>query len=328
MQTLATLAAEHGALTQRELSSVIDTIARLRPSLPSLSLTDQTRAAIDLQAIHARLTGGRDVLAPSPERPHVALSVQLASMLDALAALSARHFAADRARIEAGGLRGRELITWLAEYPPEQRDMAMEQLLGIVHRPLGKPELHPELVGYIPSGIAPIVQAVRLIPVGAEDSFVDVGSGLGKVAMAVHLLSGAEVRGIELQPELVDAARERARALGLDAISYELADARVADFSGASVVFLYLPFTGGTLDAAMRRIEAAAQQRQLVVCTLGLDLGAYGWLRERATDELWLSIYDSCAPQAAPRPSRSRVPLGAAAAAVATERSPSREELD
>lgn len=321
MHRIAAIAAEDGVLAPGELCSLLELIPRLEQSLSALSLTDQTRTAIDLHAIHARLAGPHAGLAPPAGAPRQAtLAAQLVSMLDALEAISARDFASERARIRAGSLRGSELIDWLARYPAEQRDMALEHLLGLVQRPLGKPKLHPELVGYIPSGIAPIVQAVRLIPIGPEDTFIDVGAGLGKVVMAVHLLTGAEVRGIELQPELVDGARRRARALGLDTLNYDVADARVADFSGASVVFLYLPFTGATLDAVMRRIEAAAQQRQLVVCTLGLDLGAYGWLRERATDELWLSIYDSCVPGATPSPSRSRAPLGAAAEAVATER--------
>ena len=51
------------------------------------------------------------------------------------------------------------------------------------------------------------------------------GAGLGKAAMAVHLLTGARARGIELQPELVAAARAQARELGLDGVSFVETDA-------------------------------------------------------------------------------------------------------
>jgi precorrin-6B methylase 2 len=158
------------------------------------------------------------------------------------------------------------------------------------------------------------------VPVSAEDVFVDLGAGLGKVAMAVHLLSGARTRGVELQPELVERARTRAADLGLEGVSLEHADARTADLSDATVIFLYLAFTGATLATVMRRLEAVAQRRALVVCALGVDLRAYPWLRARETQDFWLSVYDSQCPGAAPRPLREAASLGRAADDVASER--------
>lgn len=342
MLRLAALAAEGGRWTGRDSSALLAALAHSEQAIASLSVRDEARLALDLHAIHARLSEGTPAHGAAASREDAASRRGLASpddaaapedtsrcrtlarrvevLLAALEADSARRCAADRARIRAGGLRGAELVAWLARHPPAERDAAVEQLLGVAHRPLGRPRLHPELVGYIPSGVAPIVRAVQLAPIGPEDVVIDVGAGLGKVTLLVHLLTGARVRGIELQPGLVAAATERAQALGLDAIAYELADARFAELDGASVVYLYLPFTGATLAAALEQIHAAARQRQLVICTLGLDLRGHGWLRERPLDELWLSIYDSIVPGAAPSPTRSPVALGEAAALLASER--------
>lgn len=322
MQRVAALAAEGGAWRRGDSATLVAGLACVEQGLAALDSREEASLALDLRAIHARLSHdpdreGRDEEAPALRRE---LASRLVALLGAIEARSSARFEADRGRIAAGGLRGAELVEWIAQRAPEQRDAAVEQLLGISQHPLGKPRLDPELVGYIPSGVAPIVQAVRLAPIGPEDVVVDIGAGLGKVALLVHLLTGARVRGIELQPELVAVAERQAQALGLDAIRYEQGDARLADLSGASIVYLYLPFTGATLDAALARIEAAACRRDLVVCTLGLDLGRRGWLRERPLDELWLSIYESVVPGALPSAPRRAMPLGSAAAAVATER--------
>jgi hypothetical protein len=236
-----------------------------------------------------------------------------------LAARSEGRYPRERARIREGGLRGAELLAWLAARAPAQRDLALEQLLGIASRPLVKATLDADLVDYIPSGIAPIVRAVLDVPIVADDVFVDLGAGLGKVAMAVNLLSGARAHGVELQPELVTRALAGAADLGLDSVSFQQSDARDADLSRATVVFLYLPFTGATLAAVMARLSAVARRRALVVCTLGLDLRAFDWLTPRETQEFWLSIHDSRCPGAAPRPRSPAVSLGPWADAVASE---------
>ena len=121
--------------------------------------------------------------------------------------------------------------------------------------------------------------------------------------MAVHLLTGARSRGVELQPELVAAGSAQARDLGLRDVSFVECDALDADLEDATVVFLYLPFTGAVLQGVLRRLEAVARRRQLVICSLGLDLRGADWIAPRPTEEFWLSIYDSHIPGAEPRPS-------------------------
>jgi hypothetical protein len=208
-----------------------------------------------------------------------------------------------RERVRAGGLRGTALLDWLASRPPAARDAAVEQLLGI-EKPaesLGTP-LGGERMPYMPSAIAPVVRTVLDVPITPEDVFVDLGAGLGKAVMTVHLLTGARARGVEVQPSLVAEARERAAELRLDGVEFVCGDALDAHVEDATVVFLYLPFTGAVLQGVLRRLEAIARRRQLVVCALGVDLRA-DWLVERPSEEFWLSIYDSRIEGAVPRPS-------------------------
>jgi hypothetical protein len=229
---------------------------------------------------------------------------------------------ADRERVRRGGLRGEELLAWLAAFSPGQRERAIEQLLGVDSYPPAPAPLEADLVGYIPSGVAAIVRAVFEVPVTPDDVFVDIGSGLGKAAMIVHLLSGARVRGIELQHGLVAQASARADQLGLTDVSFVAADARDAELDDGSVFFLYLPFTGAVLRTVLQRLHVASTKRDVVVCTLGLDLPTSDWLKPRETDSFWLSIYDSQCRGREAHAVRAPVLLSPLGETIAFERGP------
>lgn len=220
----------------------------------------------------------------------------------------------------ATALRGDRLLEWLVAQSPEERDDAVERLLGIDGGPHGPATLGHDLIGHHPSGLAAIVRALADAPVSADDVVIDLGAGLGKVALLTHLLTGARVIGVELQPALAERARHRAAALGLEAVSFVTADARDADLDEATVFYLYLPFTGAALDAVMRKVEAVARRRTIVVCALGIDLDRHPWLALRPGASFWLSLYESRCPGAAPRPIRSAAFSLALAEVVANER--------
>jgi SAM-dependent methyltransferase len=190
-----------------------------------------------------------------------------------------------------------ELLAWLASIPPRQRDGALEERLGIASaadaddtRPPGE-----HFLGYHPSGVAPIVHALVEAPVTSADVLVDLGSGLGKVVLLAALLTGAKARGVELQPHLVERARQAAARLGVD-VRFDVVDARDAELGDGTVFFLYTPCTGPALGAIVDRLRAVAARRAIVVCALGLDLDREGWLARRDVDAFWLAIYDSVLP--------------------------------
>lgn len=190
--------------------------------------------------------------------------------------------------------RGSELLAWIASLPAEQRERAVDEQLGISQTTPPSTPLGEHLVGYHASGIEAILEVVTEVPIGAHDVVVDVGAGLGRVALLVHLLTGATVRGIELQPELVARARAAATSCGANGVRFEQGDARSVDLDGGSVYFMYLPFTGPALVAVLERLRAIAEHREIVVCTLGLDLDRHApWLVRRPLDSFWLAIYDS-----------------------------------
>ncbi|HET6149187.1 MAG TPA: class I SAM-dependent methyltransferase [Polyangia bacterium] len=134
--------------------------------------------------------------------------------------------------------------------------------------------------------------------VQASDVFVDVGSGVGRAAALVHLLTGAAAIGIEIQPELVRASRDlRTRLGGLRFSSIEGDAARLAGrIAVASVFFLYCPFSGARLDKLLDDIEPIARTRQIRVCSVDLPIPARRWLTLVSPPSGDLAVYQSEGP--------------------------------
>lgn len=195
-------------------------------------------------------------------------------------------------RIRARAARGVALLELLLSVPFIERDAWVDELFGLPELPEDVPGLPRESVPYLPCGVDEVLAMVREVPLRAEDQLVDLGSGLGRVLMLSHLLSGASCKGFEIQEPLVLDARARCEALGLCEISFVLADAAEADLEG-TVFFLYAPFTGEMLLRAIKRMEAVAARHPIVVCTVGLELHAVPWLIRRECSMVTLTLYDS-----------------------------------
>lgn len=169
-----------------------------------------------------------------------------------------------------------------------ERDGFVDALLGFTELPDDGP-LPAGAVPYLPCGVDEILAAVDGVPIGAADVVVDVGSGLGRVLLLAHLLTGCRGVGIELQRHLVDAAR--VRCAGVDAIEFVEGDAADVDVDG-SVFFFYAPCNGPLLARVLARVERVARRHPIVVCAVGMVLDV-AWLRPRPTSHLTLRLYDS-----------------------------------
>jgi SAM-dependent methyltransferase len=197
-----------------------------------------------------------------------------------------------RAQIESGALRGAALLELLLSVPPFDRDTWTDELLGFEEPPPDIPDLPRGAVPYLPSGVEEILAMVREVPIEPADELVDLGSGLGRVAILAHLLSGARARGVEIQAPLVQIARARCAALALSAVSFVHANAADTDLDG-SIFFLYAPCNGDLLTRVLHRLEAVARRRPIVVCTVGLELDDVPWLSPRKISSISLTLYDS-----------------------------------
>ncbi|NOK15577.1 class I SAM-dependent methyltransferase [Corallococcus carmarthensis] len=200
-----------------------------------------------------------------------------------------------RAGIESGALRGDALVELLLSIPALDRDVWLDKLLGFDEPPPDIANLPRGAVPYLPSGVDEILAMVAEVPLRRDDAFVDLGSGLGRVAILAHLLSGARAQGVELQEPLIHLARARCAELALPLVSFVHANAADAELDG-SVFFLYSPFNGEMLSVVLRRLEDVARRRPIVICAVDFELHGVTWLRARKTSKVSLALYDSCVP--------------------------------
>jgi SAM-dependent methyltransferase len=139
---------------------------------------------------------------------------------------------------------------------------------------------------------------VEQASVRASDVFVDVGSGLGRAAALVHLLTGARAIGLEIQPALVAAARALAARLSLTELSFVEGDAieNAPALDPGSVFFLYCPFSGARLDRLLTCLEPIARARPIRICCVDLPLPPRDWLTLASSPSPALAIYQSQQP--------------------------------
>ncbi|MBX3051507.1 MAG: hypothetical protein KF753_08545 [Caldilineaceae bacterium] len=148
---------------------------------------------------------------------------------------------------------------------------------------VGQPE--PEMIFYQPTPARIVLEMVERMDFRPDDIFYDIGSGLGQVAILVHLLTGVQTRGVEIEPAYADYARRCAEGLNLPAVQFIRGDARTAAYANGSIFFLYTPFTGQMLDQVLERLRQVSTRQQIRLCT-------FGPCTPQVDGQLWLQPLD------------------------------------
>jgi SAM-dependent methyltransferase len=207
-----------------------------------------------------------------------------------------------RALIERGPMAPALFREALTSIPPAERDAWVDRVLGLDSIPEDGPELPRGCVPYLPCSIDALLRLTEQAAVDASDVFVDVGSGVGRAAALVHLLTGAAAVGIEIQPALVSAARQLTHRLHLANVSFVAGDAAEvgAPLTTGSVFLLYCPFSGDRLVKLLATLEVVARTRLVRICCVDLPLPACNWLELVPPPAVDLTIHRSTL-----RPNRS-----------------------
>lgn len=174
----------------------------------------------------------------------------------------------------------------LAAVPATERDAWFDRLLGLRDLPDDEPSLPRGSVPYLPCPIDLVREAMVRASVLGSDVVLDVGSGVGRAAIGAHLLTGARVSGLELQPALVESAREIAARLSLPRVSFVAGDAARDTWVGearalleqANVFFLYCPFGQAGVQGFLRALEPIATTRAVRVACVDMAALDCAWL--------------------------------------------------
>ena len=161
-------------------------------------------------------------------------------------------------------------------------DIFVNLLLGTTELPTRLVTLEPEMVEFHKTPAKVILELTDTHRFTSSDIFYDLGSGLGQVAILVHLLTGIPSRGIEIEPAYCEYARGNAAALQLSEVLFIHADARTADFSEGTVFYMYTPFTGEIMATVLKRLRAESVRRPISIFTYGpcsVEVAQSGWFQ-------------------------------------------------
>jgi hypothetical protein len=177
---------------------------------------------------------------------------------------------------------------------------ALDTLLGGVldfEEPHDVAELAADMVFYQPTPARHIFDFIARAKIEDRDVVMDLGSGLGHVAILTAMCTNARCIGIEVEPAYVRSARTCARSLGVSNACFLAQDVRHADLSEGTVFYLYTPFTGSILRTVLDMLRREAEHRAIRLCTLGPCTAVVAneqWLRgvrqDVACPALWRSL--------------------------------------
>jgi hypothetical protein len=148
-------------------------------------------------------------------------------------------------------------------------DLFMNGLLTDQPIPETTAGLEPDMVFYQKTPARLVFQLAAMAQLMPGDVFYDIGSGLGQVAILMHLISGAKCQGIEYEPAYHAYAEACATQLNLSQVGFINDDARNVDFADGTVFFLYSPFLGALLQQVLDRLQQEAQKRAIRVFSYG-----------------------------------------------------------
>ena len=179
----------------------------------------------------------------------------------------------------------------------DYRDEVVSGVLQL--REPSEPRLHPlpEMVFYQPTPVRHILNLITASALSEDDIFVDLGSGLGHVALLAFMLTGVRSFGIEVEAAYVASAQACAHNLQLSHVRFIHEDARAADLSNGTVFYLYSPFSGSILADVLDKLEKESTSKPIKICALGPCTGTLAkesWLRPIALpDPMQISVFQS-----------------------------------
>ena len=98
-----------------------------------------------------------------------------------------------------------------------------------------------DLAPYVPTPAVVVDKMLQLAGVGPKDVLFDLGCGDGRIVITAAKRFGTHGVGIDLDPKRIQESNEGAREAGVESlVEFRLQDVMKADFSGATIVTLYL----------------------------------------------------------------------------------------
>jgi len=217
-----------------------------------------------------------------------------------LEATDSRLFQSLREKIRQEGCAGGKFIKLVNEYldlslddSERYEEPAYDKLDIFVnglcfHSPVPEQtkELELEMVYYQKTPARIVFELVERTHLAKDDVFVDLGSGLGQVAILVNLLTGITSIGIEFETAFCNYSRDCAAELNLSQVRFINVDVRKADYTTGTVFFMFTPFKGNIMQDVLEMLRKESMQRKIRIITYGpcaAQVSRQNWLQNADT---------------------------------------------
>lgn len=140
-------------------------------------------------------------------------------------------------------------------------DEVWDRRLGVHtfgYRPASGSEAGPDWrLHYTPATYRNIFFLLKYVGLTSEDVFTDLGSGMGRVVFAASWLGAKRSMGVEILPDLCEISKENKRRSILSDrnISFVCENAKDADLSGTTVLFIFHSFGVDTMRSVLKNLE-------------------------------------------------------------------------
>lgn len=184
-----------------------------------------------------------------------------------------------------------ETVEMIACASGESYDYMDELLSGVLIFEGPRREAAPqaaEMVAYQPTPARHIFDFLGRTKMTERDVLMDLGSGLGHIALTASICTRAQCIGLEVEAGYVECARRSAEELKLKRVEFMRRDAREAELSSGTVFYLYTPFRGTILRDVLGMLRREAEGREIRVGTFGpcaASVAEEGWLAPVTTVE-------------------------------------------
>lgn len=139
-------------------------------------------------------------------------------------------------------------------------------------------------VHYTPAPYCNIFYSLKYAGLTSDDVFTDLGSGMGRVVFAASWLGVKQAKGVEISLDLCKSAEENRKSSRLSnrSIAFSCANARDADLTSTTILFIFHAFGADTLIAALRNFRRQCGPNPRVVYmnpVFNCAIEDEGWLR-------------------------------------------------
>jgi predicted O-methyltransferase YrrM len=168
------------------------------------------------------------------------------------------------------------------------------------HRQRSKKRLREPDVIFVPTPPETVDEMLRQAHLKKGDVLYDLGSGDGRIPIAAAKQYGVRAVGIDIDPKLVEEARETARREGVEnLVSFRNEDMFLTDVREATVVTLYL---SNTLNVMLRPKLLRELRPGSFIISHDFRMG--DWVPEKSVRVPWKNLYRTVYVWTVPRGGR------------------------